>query len=163
MEIQGIKTSPSRIFLWLCTVISPSSSAAGNPILYSQLWYSAWALQCVWLDKWIKHWSGYMYLILTPLSHFCFHHYCSSDPVWRFCLIVLFTYLPLSLPVAISFSVHVCLEDKSFCCSTHYKGNNNLSAETVRHYWGVCECFCVCMCVATQKRRVVAPSVLLSV
>lgn len=90
-----------------------------------------------------------MWLYEAP-SHLCFHHFFSSDPVWRFCLISLFTYLPL-FP-------WLYLERKRCCCSTHYKSKKNLSAqcrETLSLYLGVCDCVSscvfVCVCVFSEK------------
>lgn len=55
---------------------------------------------CMNRDKLMKHWSDCDTFPTQSISYLFIHYFFSSDPVWRFCLILLFTYLSVSLPEA---------------------------------------------------------------
>ena len=107
---------------WLCAVIvARAHPQLENPPLSLQLWYSAWALQCVWLN--ISQWNTDPTVSPPhPFSRLWFHHFFPSDPAleilfdFDFDLDFSFIYLSLSLYLST-----VCLEYNRCSGSCHYK------------------------------------------
>lgn len=81
------------------TSFSPSSSAAGISHVLLHGIVLGFPV-CMNRDKLMKHWADCHAFPTQSISYLFIHYFFSSDPVWRFCLILLFTYLSVSLPEA---------------------------------------------------------------
>lgn len=102
---------------------------------------------CMNRDKLMKHWADCHAFPTQSISYLFIHYFFSSDPVWRFCLILLFTYLSVSLPEAT-----VCFWSRRGAAAVLITKAKTLSAFTLPR----CVCvWYVCICLATQKRYII--------